>query len=165
MVVNATTVFWEDLPPASASPGQTITVTGRITNTSTAGEIEDYRLSVQIVGVGAAIFPVPLEVWSAPTELNPGELYTAYASFIMPSYGVQLTVQAEWYNRAGAPAQWVKVGSTASRNIALAGVTPQFPVGAQPAPAMGPLQLQIPTNAILLLLGAGLFILFVTRKK
>lgn len=162
MVVNATTVFWEDLPPTSASAGQHIIVTGRITNTGT--EEQDFRLSVQIVGIGAGIFPVPLEIWSPPTELSPNEIYTARASFTMPSYGVQLTVQAEWYNRAGLPAQWVKVGTSASRNVALAGVTPEFPVGVPPTPAVvQPLRLQLPTGVILLL-GVGALLLFLSKK-
>lgn len=165
MVVNATTVFWEDLPPTSAPPGQLITVTGRITNTGT--EEQDFRLSVQMVGIGAGIFPVPMEIWSTPIELSPGEIYTAHTSFSMPNYGVQLTIQAEWYNRAGAPAQWVKVGATASRNVALVGVTPEFPVGAPPTPSMvQPVRLQIPTGMILLLfLGAGALMMVVLRRK
>ena len=134
MVVNATTVFWEDLPPGSAMEGQLIAVTGRITNTG--DEEQDFRLSVQIVGIGAGIFVVPLEVWSGAEELSPGEIYTANAYFRMPYYGMQLTVQAEWYDRTAGPAQWVKVGSTQSRNTAFSGVTPQFPVPGQPQAAM-----------------------------
>lgn len=164
MVVNASIQFWEDLPPDSAAQGQTIVVTGRILNTGT--EEQDFRMSVQIVGVGAAIFPVPLEVWSAPTELAPNELYTCYTTFPMPNYGVQLTIQSEWYNRAGTPAQWVKVGNTATRNVALAGVSPMFPVEPQPAQPVqvGPLQLQIPTNTILLLIGISALAYFLMRK-
>ena len=164
MVVNASIQFWEDLPPTSAAAGQTIVVTGRILNTGT--EEQDFRMSVQMVGIGAGIFPVPLEVWSAQTELSPNELYTCYASFTMPNYGVGLTIQSEWLNRAGTPMQWVKVGNTATRNVALAGVTPEFPV--QPSPAqpvqVGPLQLQIPTNTILVLLGVGVLAYFLMRK-
>lgn len=163
MVVNASIQFWEDLPPYSASLGQNIVVTGHITNTGT--EEQDFRMSVQIVGVGATIFPVPLEVWSAQTELSPNELYTCYASFPMPNYGVQLTIQSEWLNRAGAPMQWVKVGNTATRNIALAGVTPMFPLEQAPAPTVGPIQLQIPTNTLLLLGALAVGAWFILTRK
>lgn len=142
MVVNASTQFWEDLPPYSASAGQLITVTAQITNTG--DEEQDFRLSVQIVGIGGLVFTVPLEVWSSPEELSPNELYTADVTFRMPAYGVGLTVQAEWYDRTGSPAQWTKVGSTATRNIALAGVTPQFPVQGQPTQPSA-VSLQLPS--------------------
>lgn len=163
MAVNATIQFWEELPPYSAAAGQTIVVTGLITNTGT--EEQDFRMSVQMVGVGAGIFPVPLEVWSAPTELSPGEVYTCYASFTMPNYGVQLTIQSEWLNRAGLPMQWTKVGNTPTRNIALAGVTPMFPTPTPAMPTIGPIQLQIPTNTLLLLGALAVGAYFILRKK
>ena len=86
--------------------------------------------------------------------------------FRMPSYGVQLTVQAEWYNRAGAPAQWTKVGSTATRNIALAGVSPQFPVQQPAMPQQMPTTagLQVSTEMLIL---AGLAVgalIFLARR-
>lgn len=162
MVVAASTQFWEDLPPTSVSAGQVITVTGRITNTG--DEEQDFRLSVQVAGLGAVIFPVPLETWSPPTELSPNEIYTARASFRMPNYGVQVTVQAEWYNRAGLPAQWVKVGTTQTRNIALAGVTPEFPVQAPQIQLPTGLQLQISPALIVILLGGGFLLWLMTRK-
>ena len=163
MAVNASIQFWEELPPYSAVAGQNIIVTGLITNTGT--EEQDFRMSVQMVGVGAGIFPVPLEVWSAQTELSPGEVYTCYASFQMPNYGVGLTIQSEWLNKAGLPLQWIKVGNTSARNIALAGVTPMFPTPMPTMPAIGPIQLQIPTNTLILLgvLAVGAY--FILRKK
>jgi hypothetical protein len=163
MVVNATTQFWEDLPPSSASEGQLITVTAQIHNTGT--EEQDFRLSVQIVGIGATIFPIPLEVWSAPEELSPNELYTADVTFRMPSYGVGLTLQAEWYDRTAGPAQWTKVGSTATRNIALAGVTPQFPVQ-QPTPQqVAPVTMQLPSSWLILALVGGAIVAVVLLGK
>lgn len=163
MVVNASTQFWETLPPSSASAGQRITVMAQIRNTGT--EEQDFRLSVQIIGIGAAIFPVPLEVWSAPEELSPNELYSADVTFTMPAYGVGLTLQAEWYDRTAAPATWTKVGSTATRNIALAGVTPQFPVEGQPAQPTQ-ITMQLPNSWIILALVGGLIAaVFILGRK
>ena len=162
MAVNATTQFWEDLPPSSAPAGQTIVATARITNTG--NQTEDFRLSVQVRGIGAGIFTVPMETWSSGEELSPNELYTAQAMFTMPNYGVQLTVQAEWYNRAGAPAQWVKVGTSATRNIALLD-SEQFPVPQQPAPVVQVGGLQISQSTIILRLVAVGVLFFLMRKK
>lgn len=164
MVVNATTQFWEDLP-TSASAGQYVTITARIVNTGT--EEQDFRLSVQMVGVGQTIFPVPLEVWSAPEELSPNEIYTADVSFTMPAYGLALCVQAEWYNRAGAPAQWTKVGTSETRSIVLAGVTPQFPVQQQQQQQGMPVTVQLTDTwmPVALLVGGALVALLIFGRK